>query len=91
MKNIRKTALREIKGSLGRFMAILAIIALGVGFFSGVKVTTPAMVNMMGDFMNENDLYDYRIVSYYYIRHSRYARREELCCERNRELYPGCA
>lgn len=63
MKNIRKTALREIKGSLGRFMAILAIIALGVGFFSGVKVTTPAMVNMMGDFMNENDLYDYRIVS----------------------------
>lgn len=48
---------------MGRFMAILAIIALGVGFFSGVKVTTPAMVNMMSDFMNESNLNDYRIVS----------------------------
>lgn len=63
MKNMRKSALREIKGSLSRFMAILAIIALGVGFFSGVKVTTPAMVSMMGDFINKNNLHDYRIVS----------------------------
>ncbi|MDE7098895.1 MAG: ABC transporter permease [Ruminococcus sp.] len=63
MKNMKKTALRDIKGSLGRFMAILAIIALGVGFFSGVKVTTPAMVSMMGDFVNKNNLYDYRIIS----------------------------
>lgn len=63
MKSMRKTAFREIRGSMGRFMAILAIIALGVGFFSGVKVTTPAMVNMMSDFMNESNLNDYRIVS----------------------------
>ncbi len=28
-----KTAFREIKTSLGRYLAILAIIALGVGFF----------------------------------------------------------
>ncbi|MCM1133568.1 MAG: ABC transporter permease, partial [Ruminococcus flavefaciens] len=63
MNNMKKTALRDIKGSLGRFMAILAIIALGVGFFSGVKITTPAMVNMMSDFVNKNNLCDYRIVS----------------------------
>ena len=31
-----KTAFREIKTSLGRYLAILAIIALGVGFFAGL-------------------------------------------------------
>lgn len=29
---ILKTTLREIRESLGRYMAILAIVALGVGF-----------------------------------------------------------
>ena len=39
-----KTALREIRESLGRYMAILAIVALGVGFFVGLTVTKPVMV-----------------------------------------------
>ena len=30
---IWKSTFREIKESLGRFLAILAIVALGVGFF----------------------------------------------------------
>ena len=34
---ILKTTLREIRESLGRYMAILAIVALGVGFFYGIK------------------------------------------------------
>lgn len=32
-----KTTLREIKGSLGRYIAILAIVALGIGLFAGLK------------------------------------------------------
>ena len=40
-----KTAFREIKTSLGRYLAILAIIALGVGFFAGLRVTRTALVN----------------------------------------------
>lgn len=44
-------------------MAILAIIALGVGFFAGVRDTTPAMVNMMNIFLSEKNFYDYRIIS----------------------------
>lgn len=54
---------REIRSTFGRFAAILAIIALGVGFFSGVKTTTPAMVNTVGGFMNDHELFDYRIIS----------------------------
>lgn len=60
---MKKTALREVKETFGRFAAILAIIALGVGFFSGVRITTPAMVNMMNDFIQEKQLYDLRLIS----------------------------
>lgn len=62
-KALRKSSLREIKGTFGRFFAILAIIALGVGFFTGVRITTPAMVSMMDDFVSRNQLYDLRLVS----------------------------
>lgn len=62
-RSMKKTTLREIKNTFGRFMAILAIIALGVGFFAGVRDTTPAMVNMMNIFLNEKNFYDYRIIS----------------------------
>lgn len=57
------STLREIRSTFGRFAAILAIIALGVGFFSGVRTTTPAMVNTVGGFMNDHALFDYRIIS----------------------------
>ena len=60
---VRKTALREIRGTFGRFFAIMAIIALGVGFFTGVRITTPAMVNTVNSFFSEKQLYDYRLLS----------------------------
>lgn len=60
---MKKAAVREIKGSFGRYFAILAIIALGVGFFSGVRITTPAMVNTIGGFLEDHQFYDYRLIS----------------------------
>lgn len=36
---INKTTIREIRLSFGRWFAILAIVALGVGFFVGLKIT----------------------------------------------------
>ena len=38
-----KMLLRSIRSSLGRYLAILAIVALGVGFFAGLKSSQPAM------------------------------------------------
>lgn len=58
-----KTTLREIRNSFGRYIAILAIVALGVGFFAGLMVTTPAMVKAGGAYMNENELFDLRLLS----------------------------
>ncbi|MGN0400994.1 MAG: FtsX-like permease family protein [Acetatifactor sp.] len=63
MKNIRKSTFREIKSSFGRFAAILSIIALGVGFFAGLKVTKTAMVTSMKDYLDRHSFYDYRLVS----------------------------
>ncbi len=34
---------RSIQGSMGRFLAILAIVALGVGFFAGLKSSQPSL------------------------------------------------
>ncbi len=62
-RSMRKTTVREIWHTFGRYMAILAIIALGVGFFTGVRDTTPAMVNMMDIFFKEKNFHDYRIIS----------------------------
>lgn len=58
-----KTTLREIKNSFGRFVAILAIVALGVGFFAGLMVTTPAMVRSGSAYMEEKELFDLRLLS----------------------------
>ncbi len=60
---LRRTTLRDIRQTFGRFMAILAIMALGVGFFSGVRETTPSMVKTMNRFLEEQQFYDYRLIS----------------------------
>lgn len=63
MQTMKKTTLREIRQTFGRFFAIFAIIALGVGFFSGVRITTPAMVHTVDTFLQDNQFYDYRLIS----------------------------
>ena len=60
---IWKSTFREIRESLGRFLAILAIVALGVGFFAGLKVTQPAMVETAQRYFDKTSLYDYRLIS----------------------------
>ena len=60
---MRRTTFREIKNTFGRFAAIMAIIALGVGFFSGLKMTKPDMVNTVSDFLSTSDFYDLHLMS----------------------------
>ena len=61
--SMKKTTLREIKNSFGRWFAILAIVALGVGFFAGLMMTTPSMLQTGSDYINEKELYDLRLLS----------------------------
>ena len=58
-----KLTLRQIRGSLGRFLAIAAIVALGVGFFCGLRLTKTAMVHTLDDYAETHRMYDFRLVS----------------------------
>lgn len=60
---MRRTTFREIKNTFGRFAAIMAIIALGVGFFSGLKMTKPDMVNTVSNFLDKENFYDLHLLS----------------------------
>ncbi len=58
-----KTTLRGIRGSAGRFLAILGIVALGCGFFAGLKMSGPTMRKATDDLYDGTCLYDLRLVS----------------------------
>ena len=58
-----KTTIREIKGSIGRFVAILAIVMLGVALFAGLKVTTPAMIVTENDYLSRQNFFDFQLLS----------------------------
>lgn len=63
MNSYTKTIIRSIKQSFGRFVAILAIIALGVGFMSGLVLTSPSMRVTGTTFLDEHRLFDFRLLS----------------------------
>ncbi|MGN1030535.1 MAG: FtsX-like permease family protein [Butyricicoccaceae bacterium] len=59
----KKNKRREIRRSLGRYLAMLVIVALGVGFFSGLKVTRSAIVQTGDHYISRYDMFDYRLLS----------------------------
>lgn len=64
MKSVmKKTTLREIRHSFGRFFAILAIIALGVGFYAGLTVTKSAMIQTTDHYLSDKGFFDLRLLS----------------------------
>jgi len=58
-----KSTLREIKSSFGRFLAILSIVALGIGFFGGLRVTKPSMIKTLNSYLEESGFYDFKLIS----------------------------
>ena len=62
-KTLLREAFREIRHSGSRFVSILAIVAIGSGFFSGVKAGCPDMKLTAGTFFDEQHLADLHLVS----------------------------
>ena len=58
MKKFNKNIAKELKLSFGRFIAIMAIIALGVGFMIGIMQATPDMKQSMSNYYDESNAYD---------------------------------
>ena len=58
---LRKDFYMEIRKSLGRFLSIFFIVALGVSFFSGIRASEPDM-RISGDaYFDEKNLMDIKI------------------------------
>lgn len=55
--------IRSITGNLGRFVAIAGIVALGCGFYAGLRSTAPNMNQAADAYYDASRLMDIRIVS----------------------------
>lgn len=62
-KKIWLDGFREIKHTLGRFLALLLIIALGTGFFVGIRAAAPDMIAVADRYFNQTNLEDMSIQS----------------------------
>ena len=64
MKRARfKNVLRNIKGSLNRFLSILFIVAIGSGFMAGLAATSDDMYDTVDKYMDDYKWYDIYIQS----------------------------
>lgn len=63
MHALHKDTLKEIINTKKRFISILLIVLLGVGFFAGIKVTSPVMQKIVDSYFDDTDLMDIEIIS----------------------------
>ena len=63
MRAVNKNTMREISKTKSRFLSILLICAIGVGFFSGVRATCDIMKTSADDYYDKHDLFDLRVLS----------------------------
>ncbi len=63
MSPLVKNTYREILRSPGRFLAILAIIVLGSGFFVGLRVSQKAMTATADTYLARTGFYDYSVAT----------------------------
>ena len=63
VKALRKDAFKEIINTRKRFLSILLIVLLGVGFFAGIRAVSPDMKKTADMYFDENKMMDIEIIS----------------------------
>lgn len=63
-KYLKETIVCMVKTSK-RFLSILVIVLLGVGFFAGIKAVAPDMKNTLDDYYDKTNMYDIYLTSNY--------------------------
>lgn len=58
-----KDGIKEIKISYKRFLSILLIVLLGVGFFAGIKATSPDMKKTIDTYFDDLNVMDIQVIS----------------------------
>ena len=59
----RKNNRRELKKTMGRFLAIVSIVALGVSILVGLQAAKPTMVKTCNNYLNATAFYDLQLIS----------------------------
>ena len=62
---MRRNLSQTIRHSIGRYIAIVAIIALGAGLFTGLKVTKVDMVATVQDYTDRQNMFDVQVMNSY--------------------------
>ena len=62
-KALLKDSVKEIKNTYKRFISILLMAFLGVGFFAGLRATSPDMLRTIDNYYKEQNVYDIQILS----------------------------
>lgn len=64
MKNVLlKDTVKEIKVTFKRFLSILLVVLLGVGFFAGIKATSPDMKKTIDEYFDNQNVMDIEVIS----------------------------
>ena len=62
-KALLKDGFKQIIKTRKRFISILLMAFLGVGFFAGVKATSPDMKMILDSYFDEKNIYDVEVMS----------------------------
>lgn len=62
-KALLKDSLKEIKNTYKRFISILLMAFLGVGFFAGMRAASPDMIATIDNYFDKQNMYDIQILS----------------------------
>jgi putative ABC transport system permease protein len=62
-KALLKDGFKQIIKTRKRFISILLMAFLGVGFFAGVKATSPDMKMILDTYFDEKNIYDVEVMS----------------------------
>ena len=62
-KALLKDSVKEIKNTDKRFISILLMAFLGVGFFAGIRVSSPDMIDTIDKYYKEQNVYDIQVIS----------------------------
>ena len=63
VKTLTKQSFLSIKKTFKRFLSILAIVLLGVGFFTGIRQTSPNMEESVDAYFKKQNVYDINLIS----------------------------
>ena len=62
-ESLLKDSIRQIKNTFKRFLSIVMIVLLGVGFFAGLKATSPDMKDTVDTYYDKQDVMDIEVIS----------------------------